>query len=166
MVKKYSDVRDALNTQYSEFHATHEKTPKQEANWVEFDGYKAMVDGLREKTDVFLKEKEWSLQTRREFQVYLLPLMFTVLPLRNEFVMTVVSKSAFNKLTPAENEKGNYFVAPQKDVSSHQPIQDIEAVRREDHRVGGSGAGRLAESVVEAPPGGHDLAVLRTRRDG
>ena len=43
-----------------------------------------------------------------------MPLIFTVLPLRNEFVMTVVSKSAFNRLTPAEKEKGNYFVAPQK----------------------------------------------------
>ena len=81
---------------------------------VEFGEYRSMVDGLREKTDVFLKEKEWSLQTRRKFQEYLLPLLFTVLPLRNEFVMTVVSKSAFNKLTPAEKEKGNYFVAPQK----------------------------------------------------
>ena len=41
LIKKYSDVRDALNTQYSEFHATHEKTPKQEANWVEFGEYRS-----------------------------------------------------------------------------------------------------------------------------
>ena len=114
LVKKYADVRDALNTQYSEFHATHEKTPKQEANWVEFGEYRSMVDGLREEVAGVLKEKEWSVQTRRKYQEYLLPLIFTVLPLRNEFVMTVVSKSAFNRLTPAEKEKGNYFVAPQK----------------------------------------------------
>ena len=92
----------------------HEKTPKQEANWVEFGVYRSMVDGLREEVAGVLKEKEWSVQTRRKYQEYLLPLIFTVLPLRNEFVMTVVSKSAFNRLTPAEKEKGNYFVAPQK----------------------------------------------------
>ena len=111
-MKNYSNVRDALNTQYSEFHATHEKNPKQEANWVDFGEYRSMVDGLREETSVFLKVKEYSVQTRRKFQEHLLPLIFTVLPLRNEFVMTVVSKSAFNRLTPAEKEKGNYFVAP------------------------------------------------------
>ena len=73
-----------------------------------------MEDGLREEVAGVLKEKEWSVQIRRKYQEYLLPLIFTVLPLRNEFVMTVVSKSAFNRLTPAEKEKGNYFVAPQK----------------------------------------------------
>ena len=114
LIKKYADVRDALNTQYSEFHATHEKTPKQEANWVEFDGYKAMVSHLRDTVKPLFKEKVWSYQQRRSFQEYLLPLMFTILPLRNEFVMTVISKTAFNKLTPEEKQKGNYFVAPAK----------------------------------------------------
>ena len=66
LVNKYSDVRDDLSTQYSEFHATHQKTPKQEANWVDFGEYRSMVDGLREEVAGVLKEKEWSVQTRRK----------------------------------------------------------------------------------------------------
>lgn len=112
LIKQYEAVRDKLNGQYSEEQATHQKSEAQEKNWVDYDDYVKKVDELGERLDDVKKKAEWSNDDVRRFQEYLIAKLYTVYPLRNDYVMKVVSKAEFNKLSEKDKEKMNYLVVP------------------------------------------------------
>jgi hypothetical protein len=112
LIKQYEAVRDKLNGQYSEEQATHQKSEAQEKNWVDYDDYVKKVDELGERLDDVKKKAEWSNDDVRRFQEYLIAKLYTVYPLRNDYVMKVVSKAEFNKLSEKDKEQMNYLVVP------------------------------------------------------
>ena len=112
LIKQYEAVRDKLNGQYSEEQATHQKSEAQEKNWVDYDDYVKKVDELGERLDDVKKKTEWSNDDVRRFQEYLIAKLYTVYPLRNDYVMKVVSKAEFNKLSEKDKEQMNYLVVP------------------------------------------------------
>ena len=59
LIKRYGEVRDKLNDQYSEEQATHKKSDAQEKNWVEFEDYVKKVDDLGENLAA-LKKKSYT----------------------------------------------------------------------------------------------------------
>ena len=112
LIKQYEAVRDKLNGQYSEEQATHQKSEAQEKNWVDYEDYVKKVDELGERLDDVKKKVEWSNDDVRRFQEYLIAKLYTVYPLRNDYVMKVVSKAEFNKLSEKDKEQMNYLVVP------------------------------------------------------
>ena len=112
LIKQYEAVRDKLNGQYSEEQATHQKSEAQEKNWVDYDDYVKKVDELGERLDDVKKKAEWSNDDVRRFQEYLIAKLYTVYPLRNDYVMKVVSKAEFNKLSEKDKEQMNFLVVP------------------------------------------------------
>ena len=112
LIEKYGEVRDKLNDQYSDEQATHKKSEAQEKNWVEFDDYVKKVDELGEKLEPLKKKNEWNNEDKKNFQEYLLSKLYTIYPLRNDYVMTIVSKAQFNKLSDEDKKEHNYLVVP------------------------------------------------------
>ena len=115
LIKKYEVVRDKLNEQYSEEQATHQKSEAQEKNWVDFGDYLNKVNELGARVSDLKKKKEWSTDDKRRYQEYLIAkskLLYTVYPLRNDYVMKVISKADFKKMSEKDKEERNYLVVP------------------------------------------------------
>ena len=112
LIKKYEVVRDKLNEQYSDEQATHKKSEAQEKNWIVFDEYLKKVDELGENLSNLKKKNEWTNEDKQKFQEYLVAKLYTVYPFRNDYVMTIVTKAGFNKLSDKDKEEKNYLVVP------------------------------------------------------
>ena len=109
---KFENLRDKYNTEYSDNARAHKKTPKQEENWIEWDDYLAIVDKLRDSVS-HLKSgpSEWSESDLMKYQDYILTLLYSKYPLRNDLSETrVISKTSYNNLTDADKSGGNYLV--------------------------------------------------------
>ena len=52
------------------------------------------------------------MDDKRRYQEYLIAKLYTVYPLRNDFVMKVVSKAEFKKMSEKDKEERNYLVVP------------------------------------------------------
>ena len=109
---KYVKERDKYNELYAEQSKAHKKTESQEKNWTEWPDYLAMVSQM--KTDLAVlagKVEDWSWRETLRYQDYVIALLYSHYPLRNDFGdVKVVSKAAFNNTTTEEREKQNYLV--------------------------------------------------------
>eukprot|EP01051_Picozoa_sp_SAG22_P004968 SAG22_NODE_282_length_13050_cov_37.625125_10_plen_230_part_00 len=91
--------------------ASHEKTEKQKANWVEWSEWVRMSDELGESTKHLRKKKEWSKDELLQFQDYLITQLYKHYPVRNDFHDTkVVSKRDYNKLSESDKKSNNFVV--------------------------------------------------------
>ena len=114
LIDRYSSMRDKLNAEYSDHQATHKMTDAQEKNWVPFEEYLAKVEELGASVEGLRKESNWSLEDKRRYQEYLLSKLYTKFPLRNDYVMQVISKATFNTLSDNDKSEKNYLVVPSK----------------------------------------------------
>ena len=112
IVAKYTKLRDDVGQIYSDEMATKNKSASQERNWVGFEEYLQMADKLGAAVEALKGKKDWSVEEQTQFQEYLLVRLYTVYPLRNDFVMKIVSKQQFNKLTTNDKSEMNYLVVP------------------------------------------------------
>ena len=109
--KKYVAERDKYNEMYADHIKSRKKTESQEKNWVEWPDYLAMVSEM--KTDLAEQEaaKDWTWRGTLRYQDYVIALLYSHYPLRNDFGdVKVVSKSAFNNTTHEERKKQNYLI--------------------------------------------------------
>ena len=106
-MKRYEELRDSYNQKYSEHLATHKKTETQEKNWVSWDEYLGMVEKLKDSVQDLRKKKEWDKGDTLRYQNYLLSLLYSNYPLRNDFHdMEVITQRDFKK----RSDNKNYFV--------------------------------------------------------
>ena len=118
---KYVKERDKYNEMYAEQSKAHKKTESQEKNWVEWPDYLAMVSEM--KTDLAAlagksEAKDWTWRETLRYQDYVIALLYSHYPLRNDFGdVEIVSKSAFNNTTTEEREKQNYLIKEQAKMS-------------------------------------------------
>ena len=107
LVKRYEELRDSYNQKYSEHLATHKKTETQEKNWVSWDEYLGMVEKLKDSVQDLRKKKEWDKGDTLRYQNYLLSLLYSNYPLRNDFHdMEVITQRDFKK----RSDNKNYLV--------------------------------------------------------
>ena len=52
------------------------------------------------------KKREWLTNDKRRYQEYLIAKLYKVYPLRNDYVMKVVLKAAFQKLSENDEVEG------------------------------------------------------------
>ena len=108
--KRYSAERDRYNDIYTELTQAHTKTESQEKNWVDWPDYLRLVTTMR-KDVRDLKGNDWSWREKSRFQDFVIVLLYSFYPLRNDFGnVKVLTKSNFNKTTKAEREETNYLV--------------------------------------------------------
>ena len=60
LIKKYEELRDRYQNEYLDMVASHEKTEKQKANWVEWSEWIEMAENLKEKAKHLKKKIEWT----------------------------------------------------------------------------------------------------------
>ena len=130
LVDKYSDMRDKLNAEYSDQQATHKKTDAQERNWVPFEEYLTKVEELGTNVSNLKKKNEWSLEDKRNYQEYLLAKLYTKYPLRNDYVMDVISKATFNKLSDSDKAEKNYLVVPSNNQEMFFVLNEYKTRRK------------------------------------
>ena len=130
LVEKYSQMRDKLNAEYSDQQATHKMTDTQEKNWVPFEEYLKKVEELGADVQSLKKKSEWNLEDRRKYQEYLLAKLYTKYPLRNDYVMMVISKAAFNKLSDSDKAEKNYLVVPSNNNAMFFVLNEYKTRRK------------------------------------
>ena len=108
---KYVAERDKYNDLYAEQSKAHKKTESQEKNWVEWPDYLSMVLEMKNDLAKQSETKDWSWRETLRFRDYVIALLYSFYPLRNDFGdVEVVSRSAFNNTTSEERQKQNYLI--------------------------------------------------------
>ena len=107
-VKIYEGLRDKYQEEYLDQVKTHQKTPSQEANWIEWPEYELMVghmaDGVKWRGEMTGKEK-------MRYQEYLVALLHLNFPVRNDFHgLVVVTMGEWRDLPALEQTKRNYYI--------------------------------------------------------
>ena len=109
-LKEYEKLRDQYNDEYAEQVGTHQKTERQKEIWIEWPEYLDIVQKLRAEVGGF-KPGDWSPKQRQGYQDYLITLLYSHYPLRNDFAATkVISKTDYNALTEAQKKQANFVV--------------------------------------------------------
>ena len=110
VLKQYEKIRDKYNEEYNEQVQTHTKTERQKAIWIDWPDYLEIVEELRKESDA-LKSGEWTKKQQQLFQDYLVTLLYSKYPLRNDWAdVMVITKTEYNKLGGGEKKQGNYLV--------------------------------------------------------
>ena len=105
--KTYTKERDHYNQLYTDHNKARKKTESQEKNWVEWPDYKAMVKELGQEAKAL--RGTLSARERVRFQDYLIALLYSHYPLRNDFGdVRVITRAKFKKLPASKSE--NYLV--------------------------------------------------------
>ena len=111
IIKKYDALRDSYQNEYVEQVASHEKTPKQAANWVDWLEWVDMADNLTDKTKHLRKKSEWSKDELLEFQDHVITQLYKHYPVRNDYHDTkIISKREYNTLKDNDKKSSNYVV--------------------------------------------------------
>eukprot|EP01043_Picozoa_sp_COSAG02_P047106 COSAG02_NODE_4479_length_5316_cov_1484.345218_4_plen_307_part_00 len=109
-LKEYEKVRDKYNEEYADQVQTHKKTDRQKEIWIDWPDYLEIVGRLQKDTRD-LKSQQWSKKETQQFQDFLITLLYSKYPLRNDWSNTkVISKTEYNKLGEEEKKQGNYLV--------------------------------------------------------
>ena len=109
-LKEYEQVRDKYNEEYAEQVQTHTKTERQKEIWIEWPDYLKIVEKLRDDTSN-LKSQDWSKKETQKYQDFLIALLYSKYPLRNDWAdVKVITKTDYNKLSGAQKKQGNYLV--------------------------------------------------------
>ena len=115
LIAKYEQLRDKYNKAYTELIHSHQKTASQEANWVEWPDYLKLVEDMGEAVRPVLnaRGRDWIGEEREAVQDYLLVLLYSKLPVRNDFAdMKVIYKKECNQKTK-DGDQQNYLVMAQ-----------------------------------------------------
>jgi hypothetical protein len=115
-VEFYEEKRDKFQDDYQDQVNAHKKTASQEANWVAWPDYEAMVKkmGSEVKFRGTLDSKE-----EQKFQDYLVVLLHQHYPVRNDFAnLQVRTRKQWREMTEAEKTSHNYFVHGTNDTYS------------------------------------------------
>jgi integrase len=106
----YEKKRDEYQGEYTNLVKSKKKTASQEANWIEWDEFVAMVGRMQKELKV-PRGDEWSPSDKLKFQDYLAMLLYQHYPLRNDFHdMRVISLRELKKLSEAEKREQNFLV--------------------------------------------------------
>eukprot|EP01046_Picozoa_sp_COSAG06_P056645 COSAG06_NODE_10783_length_1617_cov_1.291173_3_plen_295_part_01 len=109
-LKEYEKVRDKYNEEYADQVQTHKKTDRQKEIWIDWPDYLGIVDRLGAEVERF-KPGEWTKKQKQQYQDYLLTLLYSKYPLRNDWVdVRVITKTEYNKLSDEQKKAGNFLV--------------------------------------------------------
>ena len=109
-LKEYEKLRDQYNDEYAEQVGTHQKTQRQKEIWIEWPEYLQIVSKLRAEVSEF-KPGSWTPKQKQGYQDYLITLLYSHYPLRNDFADTrVISKTEYNALTEEQKKQANFVV--------------------------------------------------------
>ena len=109
ILEKYEDLRDQYNNEYADQQQSHKKTDRQKEIWIDWDEFLGIVDKLEGEVADY-KPGTWTPQQKQTYQEYLLTLLYSHYPLRNDFITRVISKTDYNRLASADKEKENFLV--------------------------------------------------------
>ena len=109
-LKEYERLRDQYNDEYSEHVQTHKKTDRQKEIWIEWPEFLEIVGKLGNEVSEF-KAGDWTKKQKMLYQDYIITLLYSHYPLRNDFADTqVISKTDYNSLSLEQKQKANFVV--------------------------------------------------------
>eukprot|EP01044_Picomonas_judraskeda_P015766 COSAG03_NODE_2695_length_2518_cov_7.923959_1_plen_198_part_10 len=109
-LKEYEKLRDKYNEEYADHVQSHKKTERQKEIWIDWPEFLEIVGRLQKDT-ADLKSGEWSPKDKQRFQDFLITLLYSKYPLRNDWAdVKVITKTQYNKLQDEEKKGGNFLV--------------------------------------------------------
>ena len=109
-LKEYEKLRDNYNDDLSQQTQLHKKTDRQKEIWIDWPDYLEVVDKMRDRA-AHLKSQAWSKRETQQYQDYLIALLYSKYPLRNDWAeVKVISKTEYNALGEEQKKEGNYLV--------------------------------------------------------
>ena len=113
----YTKERDKYNQLYTDHNKARKKTESQEKNWVEWPDYQKMVAVMA--AEVRGLRGAMSKREQNKFQDYLLVLLYSHYPLRNDFGdVKITTATAFKRLHPEVKAAHNYLIKRQNQTYS------------------------------------------------
>jgi len=119
LLKKYRSYLDENATEYSEYINNQEKSNKQSDNWATISELRKVLKGYKEELldkNVF-KERTAETIMPKEFDLMQMWVAGNLYigdednpPLRNNYIMEVVSKKVYDKLSTSDKKENNYLV--------------------------------------------------------
>ena len=109
--EKFVTERDRYNDLYAQHTKAHKKTASQQKNWVEWPAFQAMVRDMAQDVSDMKGGRAWSAPELMRYQDYVLALLYSHYPLRNDFGdVKILSKMGFKRLSGADKSQQNYLV--------------------------------------------------------
>ena len=116
-VKQYREFLDGVAKAYKEEVEEQTKSEKESKNWVSLKKLRKVMNGYkREIMERDLLRKDPDTLTNKEFnliQKWVVASLYILdenPPLRNDYIMEVISKKKYDDMTEADLKKGNYLV--------------------------------------------------------
>ena len=110
--KAYTTKRDQYNQAYSDLNKAHKKTAGQEKNWVDWPDYLKLVKQM--EMDAKSLRGNLSKRERVKLQDYVITLLYSHYPLRNDFgEVKLITRTSFKKL-PSDDTNNYLIVTPTK----------------------------------------------------
>ena len=116
-VKQYREFLDGVAKAYKEEVEEQTKSEKESKNWVRLKKLRKVMNGYkREIMERDLLRKDPDTLTNKEFnliQKWVVASLYILdenPPLRNDYIMEVISKKKYDDMTEADLKKGNYLV--------------------------------------------------------
>jgi hypothetical protein len=112
LTRKYEIGRDKVQDQYDLVVKSNKKTDKQKANWVSLAEYDALLSKYKAdiKSNKLFKKQPLSRKEEDTLKEYIVLLTYRHLPLRNDFVMRVLTMAKYKKLSTEDRESNNFMV--------------------------------------------------------
>jgi len=109
-LKEYEKLRDIYNDDLSQQTQLHKKSDRQKEIWIDWPDYLDIVERLRDRV-TSLKSGDWTAKQKQDYQDFLITLLYSKYPLRNDWAdVMVITKTDYNALTEDLKREGNFLV--------------------------------------------------------
>ena len=109
-LKEYEKRRDKYNDDLSQQTQLHKKSDRQQEIWIDWPDYLDIVERLRDRVSS-LKSEDWTPKQKQGYQDFLITLLYSKYPLRNDWAdVMVITKTDYNALTEDLKREGNFLV--------------------------------------------------------
>ena len=109
-LKEYEKLRDIYNDDLSQQTQLHKKSDRQKEIWIDWPDYLDIVERLRDRV-TSLKSGDWTAKQKQAYQDFLITLLYSKYPLRNDWAdVMVITKTDYNALTEDQKRQGNFLV--------------------------------------------------------
>jgi hypothetical protein len=109
-LKEYEKLRDSYNDDLSQETQLHTKSERQQEIWIDWPDYLDIVERLRDRVSS-LKSGDWTPKQKQAYQDFLITLLYSKYPLRNDWAdVMVITKTDYNGLTEDLKRAGNFLV--------------------------------------------------------
>ncbi len=122
LLKKYRELMEEYGKEYVNHLKENQKSPNQDKNWTSLKSLTDVLKDYKKQIDKqgLLKKDELTKKEMDLLQKYVVGMLYigdeTNPPLRNDYIMEIISEADYKRLSEAEKKKKNYLVVKNRNT--------------------------------------------------